>query len=109
MTTADREAFEKWWKGQDIKVSLSNARAGFEAGLSRGKEDMENGWISVKDKLPDEQQYSQRYLCWLWDTRGHIGCWKIVWYHNFPYEPELTHWMLLPSPPKPEDSEVKGT
>lgn len=108
MNVADREAFEKWNDSVGFKPSEAEHLQLYELGLSRGREEMENGWISVKERLPDEPQYSQRYLCWLSDARGHIGYWKIVWYHNFPYEPELTHWMLLPSPPKPEDSEVRG-
>lgn len=65
-----------------------------------------NGWISVKDRLPEEPG---RYLCWFGKNTFAVGA-SIV-----PYIPDLhwfaslesleryenvTHWMPMPEPPR---------
>ena len=73
---------------------------------------IENGvvfpqWISVKDRLPD---VSGRYLTHC-DVEGQsLVC--ILYFEQFVYgfEKEITHWMLLPKPPKAEQKlkEMRG-
>lgn len=56
-------------------------------------------WINVKDRLPD---VSGRYLTHC-DVEGQsLVC--ILYFEQFVYgfEKEVTHWMLLPEPPKGE-------
>jgi hypothetical protein len=59
-------------------------------------------WISVKDRLPEEDD---DYLVYGEDHRGFIftGCdWFVVdckdWWNN-PHG-QVTHWMPLPEPPE---------
>jgi hypothetical protein len=80
-------------------------------------------WISVKDRLPYEDEF-----CWIFDGKydGHYlysgyfrpryqrfidgsfkiaPCWEIdVEYSNFKYLDEITHWMpyFTPDPPPKE-------
>ena len=70
----------------------------------------ESEWISVKDKLPDEEQ---KVLCFTCDEEivvadfshfsydfGELGEW-----HYWGIRPPefVTHWMPLPEPPESED------
>lgn len=70
-----------------------------------------SGWISVKDRLPDEET---EYLCWFGDyyfgafarvcrwnkIRGAFWC-----YSDNAKWPFVTHWMPLPEPPKEDDED----
>lgn len=51
-------------------------------------------WISVKDRLPD---VSGRYL-----THCDVEGQSLVCILYYGFEKEVTHWMLLPKPPKGE-------
>jgi len=66
------------------------------------------GWISVKDRLPEEPG---RYLCWFGKNTFAVGA-SIVpyiqdlhWFASLEslerYE-NVTHWMPLPEPPEEE-------
>lgn len=77
------------------------------------------GWISVKDKLPDPEQdvlviahgWSGRLLyigsyqrmeaetSWLTGVTSKASDWSL-WGWSYLREPEVTHWMPLPDPPK---------
>ena len=60
-------------------------------------------WISVKDRLPDENTDCIVYM----QSRGSVivckyfRSWSIVTAPGFN-EPLVTHWMPLPEPPKAE-------
>ena len=69
---------------------------------------MQNEWINVKDRLPDE---SGEYLTF--DKSGHFGLLEYSTLHKKfnvfdcqsiefveRYSIEITHWMPLPEPPK---------
>ena len=64
-------------------------------------------WISVEERLPEEGVrsvcliYADGYTCvaeWSHDRRGD-DWW---FYVSGEYDPEVTHWMPLPQPPKGE-------
>ena len=77
------------------------------------------GWISVKDKLPEPEQdvlviahgWSDRLLyigsyqrmeaetSWLTGVTSKASDWSL-WGWSYLREPEVTHWMPLPEPPK---------
>lgn len=71
-----------------------------------------DGWISVKDRLPEE---CERYLCWFGGNKYAVGM-EIETYlpdlHGFGsferYEvyPNISHWMPLPEPPKEENEDA---
>lgn len=62
-------------------------------------------WISVKDRLPDEET---EVLCYLGNAlgKGIVVAFRRHgdWYFDGWKCPTVTHWMQLPEPPK-EDSE----
>lgn len=78
--------------------------------LCTGQEYTPNGWISVKNKLPepDDNQY---YLVWLDDGTYALGRYMTmdyILYMNEPYNAwevdgddssVVTYWQLLPAPP----------
>lgn len=57
-----------------------------------------SGWISVSDRLPEEDDPVIAYIC-------ELDCYEVAWQHNgfwfngydLDYAP--THWHPLPSPP----------
>ncbi len=60
-------------------------------------------WISVKDRLPEEGQKVLTYLGEFDGCRTNylILCPYPIWACLLETE-EVTHWMLLPEPPKEE-------
>lgn len=65
-------------------------------------------WISVKDRLPDDQRnvlvvngHCYIRIVGYWGKRG--GQWR--WLHNgcFAHYNDITHWMPVPEPPKEAD------
>lgn len=74
-----------------------------------------DGWISVKDRLPGEEDYRQCHENWdgavIWTNGSDIG---LGWYYTSTgnwadiYDcniDDVTHWMTLPEPPK-EDNDA---
>lgn len=63
-----------------------------------------NGWISVKDRLPEEDQevliydWPFRFTCLFWKSRESAFQWELSNGRNC----NPTHWMPLPQPPKEE-------
>ena len=62
--------------------------------------ELENQWISVEDKLPDELQSVLSFASYdgVFQSNYRAGNFKktlVVWEHL-----NVTHWMPLPSPPK---------
>ena len=65
---------------------------------------MESGWISVIDRLPDENEYVLRL--WpkgLWPKSGGIACDVGRIYYEVLLCNGVTHWMPLPEPPEVEE------
>ena len=70
-------------------------------------------WISVDERLPDlipcnaGTAYSEAVIAWTSGQKAMIAVWDgIDWIAPFDYweawGEEITHWMLLPQPPKGE-------
>ena len=59
-------------------------------------------WISVKDRLPDDEEnvlafvFGEAEVCCLKN-----GVWRNEWMKF--YDGDITHWMPLPEPPKEEN------
>lgn len=76
-----------------------------------------DGWISVKDELPeehaDEHQYEfEQFLCsTVWDDVRMVGFGTRIgddkphfWSGNSIWDDWVTHWMPLPEPPKEDNN-----
>ena len=64
------------------------------------------GWISVKDGLPEPWKrvliYSRHDFCESAFYIGVPGEWRVTWNHEMLDADSVTHWMPLPEPPKGE-------
>ena len=81
----------------DLKMAFDD---GYQAGLEAAAPK----WISVEERLPEKMYsaclvYSDGYIqvaCWSHDKMG----WDVWFYVDGEYDPDVTHWMPLPEPPK---------
>ena len=61
------------------------------------------GWISVKDRLPEEENAclavdnERRVVIGRYKSAGNCS---VSWYSTMIFFPPITHWMPLPEPPK---------
>jgi hypothetical protein len=90
-----------WWEG---------AYGGFLAGYQAGRSNSEAvqaaapQWISVRDRLPEEDQevliydWPFRFTCLFWKSRESAFQWELSNGRNC----NPTHWMPLPAAPKEE-------
>ena len=62
-----------------------------------------NGWVSVKDRLPDTDRevlvYDLNFGCFVLSQRG------TEWKDLPVFHPHVTHWQELPDPPRMEEKE----
>ena len=60
-----------------------------------------NGWISVKDRMPDTDRevlvYDLNFGCFVLSCRG------MEWEDLPFFTPHVTHWRELPDPPRMKD------
>ena len=63
-----------------------------------------NEWISVKDRLPEDNEVvvivdENGYF-----DVGYMAIWggQVQWCSHLLYDPKVTHWMPIPEPPKEE-------
>lgn len=96
--------------------SIKNASRLAHEFLKFEREEKQTGWISVKDRLPDQElleywkRYSQRSVEVLVMIEGASHSTTLTWdgnrfsddCHN---EYEVTHWMPLPEPPGDSDAQ----
>ena len=78
---------------------------GLYAGFLAGYKAAAPQWISVKDRLPEEDQevliydWPSRSTCIFWKSRKLAHQWELSNGRNC----NPTHWMPLPEPPKEEE------
>ena len=74
--------------------------------------ELENQWISVEDRLPDENKnvivFANDIVSSFVETACYYVCPEYLhggWSeeNGDPYEPIITHWMNLPEPPKEQE------
>ena len=93
------------WEGESAYQAGLCASAVIVAGAPTVKQEP-SGWISVKDRLPEEDCEVIIYDA---DTKAvSIGCWiGRQFYEPYGYNPRpfenVTWWMLLPEKPKEDD------
>ena len=86
---------------EEARENANEACAKWE-GLYRAKLGKESGWISVKDRLPEDYQ---RVLCLFESGTMEVSFRASVkgfCYEGFKQTGKVTHWMPLPEPPKEE-------
>lgn len=111
--TFDESLDERMCQGETIEHQLLHRELGKETFLA-GYKAAQPQWISVKDRLPEEDVAVLVYGQILNDPPDVIGVrrryigdqeWKYTWESEdgFIYrEDDVTHWMPLPEPPKEE-------
>lgn len=69
----------------------------------KGKERKKHEWISVKDRLPEENENVLAVT-----DRGVTVCWRHgYFFHSFVrFCEKVSHWMPFPVPPKGEEGEA---
>lgn len=88
----------------ELIKALAYDRHQYDAGYSDGLIDAQPKWISVKDRLPEDDA---DYLVWVADT---CTVERAMYYGDGEWLTEdlddltrlVTHWMPLPEPPKEE-------
>lgn len=123
------DAAAEWIKSSTTNHSLANAcalygyNAGFLAGYKAAQEEADscehildmskmvdvNGWISVKDRVPEKEgEYlafgysasnAARWVVVMYDPRDE--CWYEL-SSDWDWTDDITHWQELPKPPKEE-------
>lgn len=64
----------------------------------------ESGWISVKERLPEDNAY---YLVWRkgWQIPSIMKCRRKAGFNTHMAYGDVTHWMPLPEPPGEEGND----
>lgn len=66
-----------------------------------------DGWISVKDRLPETMKnvlvYENDGGTSIGFFAQHIACWCVFRFFGENKEPSVTHWRELPDPPRTEE------
>jgi hypothetical protein len=97
------------WIMDEWRLAEEAFIAGYQAAKEINSSNNSNGWISVKDRLPEFcEDVLVRGECGIID-QGH----RIKWSHSDEWvwragnysgcAEEVTHWMPLPQPPKEEE------
>lgn len=95
------DAIEELQKALDAVNDAHNE--GYDVGYWAGRRDYEPRWISVTERLPEDDT-----ICILTNgisdaigCRGKVFGWHLIW-TDYLAESDVTHWMPLPTPPKEE-------
>lgn len=79
----------------------------FEAIMTVSRSEMVNGWISVKDRMPDDGKdvlvlipFQNTWIYYV--SYVESGKWYVPTMYGRNNVPDITHWMPLPEPPKEE-------
>jgi hypothetical protein len=68
-------------------------------------EELEAGWISVEDRLPEEKDHRGTVVGWRPKSTDGKGGYSLFWYFKEESMLGLTHWMPLPTPPQQDSNE----
>jgi len=81
-----------------VDVAIANAPT-----VAKDTNVLSNGWISVKDKLPEPPAQCLVYSAKASRPRGmETATYTELGWMTAAYFPGITHWMPLPEPPKEE-------
>ena len=97
----------EWYDIPSEEMTLEQARSAVKELRKKVAEqfaNMQNEWISVKDRLPDKDGF---YLAYYTFKDGRHAC--DIFYHNCcgtSISSAITHWMILPESPKENNNET---
>ena len=101
MTKTPEEMAEEWINNSRLLLMDRPVTEAFLAGYKAAMDQLADagkvnspkkldGWISVKDKLPEVNQYE-----------GKLPDGTLLFHRSwYDSDDEVTHWMILPEPPK---------
>ena len=94
-------------KGDEVMDIHTATEQSYRNGYNKGYADALGGWISVGERLPDEDTFvlvvcgrEMFVINYIRDGRWYDGCWE-----STTCDFGITHWMALPTPPKGDEGE----
>lgn len=90
----------EWYDIPSEEMTLEQARSAVRELRKKVAEqfaNMQNEWISVKDRMPDKDGF---YLAWYTFNDGGHACDMFYYNVGSPISSAITHWTYLPEPPK---------
>jgi len=90
------EYVQAWWGPREDNMTLATRQsflAGYQAAKKSNSPEKPDGWISVKDRLPEER----KHILWCHEPTQEIAVGYLL---RADIKPYFTHWMPLPKPPE---------
>lgn len=96
------EGYVRGYLAARLKYEVKIAEA-YLAGFEGAKRTAQPRWISVKERLPSDGEYTLIYMAERPITRGRVelGVFENGDWHDWAYD--VTHWLSIP--PAPEEEE----